>query len=98
MADKIVVAILNKVNEKDCLSFRINDSKTIVVDLNSDDQIRLKELFFALLQDLFENDITLNLEFEEGYDQTNIFASIAREYIKALNQEVKTVKQSLPQE
>ena len=97
MADRIVVAILNKVDDRDCLSFRINGSKTIIVDLNSDDQTHLKELFFALLQELFEDDITLNLEFEDGYDQTNIFANIAREYIKALNEEVKTVKQSLPQ-
>lgn len=97
MADKNIVATLKKIGDKDCLSFQVNESKKVVVDLNSDDQARLKELFFELIQELFENSISLLLAFEDGYDQNNIFANVATEYIKALNDEIRTVKESLPQ-
>lgn len=97
MADKTIVTTLMKIEGKDCLSFQVSESKKIIVDLNSDDQVHLKELFFDLIQDLFENNIVLSLAFEDGYDQNNVFASVATEYIRALGEEIKTVKQSLPQ-
>ncbi|HPM10764.1 MAG TPA: hypothetical protein PK941_10005 [Paludibacter sp.] len=97
MADKNIVATLKKLDGKDVLSFQISESKKDVIDLNSDDQTHLKELFYDLIQLLFTDDITLSLDFDEGYDQNNIFANVAKEYLKALGDEIKTVKQNLPQ-
>jgi hypothetical protein len=96
MADKNIVATLKKVEEKDVLSFKISNEKTIEIEMNSDDQAHLKELFFALIHDLFSNDITLSLSFEDGYDRNNIFSEVASEYLKALGDEIRTVKQNLP--
>lgn len=97
MADKTLIATLKKVDEKDCLSFKFNDDKSIDIDLNSDDQAKLKELFYELIQRQFNDNIIISLTFGNDYDQNNIFANIAREYIQALNTELQTVKSSLPQ-
>lgn len=96
MADKSIVATLRKINGFDYLSFKISDAKVIDINLNSDDQSQLKELFFEIINDLFNDNISLSLEYEVGYDQSNIFSDVAKEYLIALNEEIKTVKQTLP--
>lgn len=97
MVNKIIVATLKKAYGKDILSFQVNDSKSIDINLNSDDQQQLKELFFELIKLLFLNDIIFELSYEDGYDQNNIFSNVAVEYIKELSEEIKTVKKNLPQ-
>lgn len=95
MENKQINVTLKKVNEKDSLVFKVSDTKEVIIDLNSDDQTKLKELFYILVQDLMENTISLKLAIEDGYD-VKIFTEIATEYVDALNAEIKSVKANLP--
>lgn len=95
MESKDVVVVLKKHNDKDSLVFNIYDDKEIVIDLNDEDQSKLKDLFYAIIQRLTNGMINIVLEKEDGYD-TTIFIELATEYIKSLNDEISTVYSNIP--
>ncbi len=96
MENREIKVLLCKQENKDCLIFNITETEKICIDLNSDDQANLKKLFYDLIKIMFDTNIILELDYEEGYDKSNIFANIADEYINALKAELITVRGILP--
>ena len=70
--NKIVKVVLTVMGETDVLVFLLdeNDSEKYVIDLNdSSCQIKIKDVFSKLLEELIEFDINLDLEIQEGYSK-----------------------------
>lgn len=80
---------------EDCLVFELSDDKKFAIKLNSDDQVQLRQLFFELIQLLVYDEVVLRLNIEENYD-VNIFRELAAEYVDALNDELKSIANSVP--
>lgn len=88
MAEINVVLIENE--GKNLLRFDMKDD-SINIDLNSEEQESLRNLFNKLLNVAVNEEITLKLKISEGY--TNVlFKEIAEEYIGQLNAEIKSIR------
>lgn len=82
---------LRKVEDKDVLFFEAFD-KTI--DLNSEDQVELRSLFYKIVEKLFTEKVVFKLVFDD-YD-IELFKDIATEYIRQLNIEIESISNNLP--
>ena len=65
------------------------------INLNSDsNQDKIKDIFTKLLSLLSNDDVVLNYKVENGYSKV-LFKEVCEEYIKDLNQELKSVREEL---
>lgn len=86
---------LIKENDNDILRFDI-DSEKYDMNLNSEKQEDLIKLFYKIIDLSFSNDISFKLDCSEH--EADLFKDIAEDYIAKLESEIRTIKQSIPQE
>lgn len=84
--DKEINVILKKNVENDELEFQFENK--IVISLTDTDNIKLKEVFEKILEELTKEKFLFKLEIESGYD-VGLYKDVAEEYIKSLNQEIE---------
>lgn len=88
---------LTVVGDTDTLQF-VFDKETeecYFINLNSDsNQDKIKDIFTKLLSLLSNDDVVLNYKVENGYSKV-LFKEVCEEYIKDLNQELKSVREEL---
>lgn len=87
---------LRKVEEKNYLVFNIDDEE-LSIDLNSNSQSNLRDLFYKILKKLFVEKMVFTLEKQEGYSES-LYIDIAEDYIKKLNNEIENVYNNIPEE
>lgn len=80
---------------KSYLQFCINNDCKPSIDLNSDDQSKLKDVFYKIIELCLEEDFEFNLEIADGYDK-NLYIEISEEYIKQLNAEIVKIRERIP--
>ena len=86
---------LIKENDNDILRFDI-DSEVYDMNLNSEKQDDLIKLFYKIISLSFLDDISFKLDYSEH--EPDLFKDIAEDYIAKLEIEIKTIRQSIPQE
>lgn len=94
METKNIEMILEEYDNNDILSITIKSIK-YKIDLNSDDQNQLRTFFTALIDNLFEQKIVIELRINETY-KNMMFIEIAQEYVKCLNEEIENIFNDLP--
>lgn len=87
---------LKKMGENNYLSFNI-DGKQLNIDLNSDEQSNLRNLFYEIIKKLFTEKVEFVLQVQEDYKE-NLYVDIAKDYIKKLNDEIEKVYNNIPEE
>ena len=93
----LTVELLEVDSDRDVLRFKFDDA-VLDVNLNSATcQNDLKAVFVKLLQQLLDNEITLNLNYDETY-RKGLYKEVCEEYIKDLNRELLSVKGKMQQE
>lgn len=95
MENKVVQ--LKEENKRDILIFNINSNLTKKIDLNDKNQTYLRELFYDIINQAFEEDFEFVLEVDSEYKK-NLYIEISEEYIKQLNSELKKIIQDIPTE
>lgn len=85
---------LLKENDKDLLRFNLNDVYDI--DLNSDDQSSIKNLFYAIIQECIKDEVVFVLNSDSH--EKDLFYDVATDYIQKLNDEIKTIRQEIPED
>ena len=95
MDSRKIASKLEKRNGKDCLIFLFN-TEELVINLNSDDQESLKNLFYKMMHELFNGLFEIEKPTEEY--EPKLFADIANDYIDKLNKELKQIWENLPSE
>lgn len=86
---------LIKIGDNDILRFDI-DSEIFDMNLNSEKQDELIKLFYKVIELSFSNEISFKLDCSEH--EPDLFKDIAEDYISKLENEIKIIKQSIPQE
>lgn len=91
--------ILKQYDDNDCLEFSI-DEEIVYINLNSDNQTNLRNLFYKLISKLINEPIQfkLKIEDEEKYNENDLFREISEEYLKKLNEEMITIYGNIPDE
>ena len=79
------------------LEFNINNTCKMKINLNSDDQTDLRNLFYSIIEQATKEDFNFELEVLEGYNKT-LYKEISEEYIRQLNQELLKIKQEMPKD
>lgn len=87
---------LKKMGENNYLVFNI-DGKQLNIDLNSDEQSNLRNLFYEIIKKLFTEKVEFVLQVQEDYKE-NLYVDIAEDYIKKLNDEIEKVYNNIPEE
>lgn len=87
---------LKKIEDKNYLVFNIDDEE-LNIDLNSNSQSNLRDLFFKIIKKLFVDKVVFKLEIQEGYNES-LYIDIAEDYIKKLNNEIENVYNNMPEE
>ena len=82
--------------EGDILLFDFGENDKFEVDLNSDDQNAIQNLFYKIIELAFSDSITFSLN-SDGHDK-DLFYEVADDYITKLNAEIATIRQQIPQE
>ena len=85
---------LLKEDDKDLLRFTLD--KTYDINLNSDDQNSIKNLFYAIIKEAFKEDIKFVLDSDDH--ERDLFFDIANDYIAKLNDEIIIIRQQIPNE
>lgn len=83
---------LLKENDKDILRFYFD--KQYDIDLNSEDQSSIKELFYEIIKLSFENEIILKFNGDEH--EQDLFYDVAVDYVEKLNNEIKQIRNDIP--
>ena len=95
MENKIV-----KLKEKDgfdVLEFNINDTETLEININSNDQSNLRKLFYQIITESMKSEFGLELKVEDGYKK-QLYIDVATEYVKQLNTELKKIIEEIPED
>lgn len=87
---------LKKMGEKNYLVFNI-DGKQLNIDLNSEEQSNLRNLFYEIIKKLFTEKVEFELQVQEDYKEV-LYIDIAKDYIKKLNDEIEKVYNNIPEE
>lgn len=87
---------LKKKDEKNYLAFNI-DGKQLNIDLNSEEQSNLRNLFYEIIKKLFTKKVEFELQVQEDYKEV-LYIDIAKDYIKKLNDEIEKVYNNIPEE
>lgn len=72
------------------------DNDELIIDLNSDNQESLNNLFYKMMHELFNGLFEIEKPTEEYVPK--LFADIANDYIDKLNKELKQIWEKLPPE
>lgn len=94
METKNIEMILEERENNDILSITIKN-KEYVINLNSEDQTQLRTFFTAIIEDLFNHKIVVELKINEAY-KNMMFIEVAQEYVKCLNEEIENIFNDLP--
>lgn len=86
---------LKKIGNDDCLLFII-DGEEYLINLNSEDQTNLKDLFYKIINLTFEEHPIFKLSDQSQNYPTKIFVEIGNEYLKDLNIEIEKILQIQP--
>lgn len=81
---------------RDILLFDFGEDDKFEVDLNSEDQNAIQNLFYKITELTFTDSITFSLNSDE-HDK-DLFYEVADDYITKLNAEITTIRQQIPQE
>ena len=96
MDEKVYSVKLYKNNEdKDVLFFSIND-KNFEIDLNSDEQTTLRDLFYEVIKKCFSEKPKFELVYDETLYTNKLFIEISNEYLQHLNSEVEVIINDIP--
>ncbi len=95
METKNIEMILEERDNNDILSITIKN-KEYIINLNSEDQTQLRTFFTAIIENLFEHKINIELKINEAY-KNMMFIEIAQEYVKCLNEEIENIFNDLPE-
>lgn len=95
METKNIEMILEERDNNDILSITIKH-KEYIINLNSEDQTQLRTFFTAIIENLFEHKINIELKINEAY-KNMMFIEIAQEYVKCLNEEIENIFNDLPE-
>lgn len=87
---------LKKVEDKNYLVFNI-DGEELEIDLNSNSQSNLRDLFYKIINKLFVDKVVFKLEKQEGYNES-LYIEIAEDYVKKLNNEIENVYNNMPED
>ena len=85
---------LLKVNNRDVLRFCLKNNYDI--DLNSEEQKEIKNLFYELISISFKNEISFKLD--SSNHEHDLFYDISVDYLKKLEEDLKTIKTQIPDE
>lgn len=80
---------------RDVLVFTFEDGNKII-DLNSDKQENLVELFYKIIELAISGEILFSLNKDDYEDQ--LFIEIAEDYLKKLETEISEIRTNLPEE
>lgn len=86
---------LIKIGDNDILKFDI-EGETFDMNLNSEKQDEIIKLFYKVIELSFSDEISFKLDCSEH--ETDLFKDIAEDYISKLENEIKIIKQSIPEE
>ncbi|MBQ3603614.1 MAG: hypothetical protein IJA02_07230 [Clostridia bacterium] len=96
--NQIVINVqLTVIGEEDVLVFAIDEENPdkYIISLNSpNNQSEIKKVFSKILEMLFDNDITLQLQIADGYSK-GLYKDVCEEYINELQKEISEVKEQL---
>ena len=81
--------------ENDYLVFNINNY-SYKINLNSDKQNELRNLFYQIIKLTFNEEPEFVLSEESKNYYNKLFLEISEEYLKDLNEEIKTIIQNKP--
>ena len=95
MEKKIYKVELRKIGECDCMVFAFSD-KDFLINLNSEDQSKLKDLFFAIIRLTFNEQPVFELSKESQSYPTGLFVEIAKDYLHDLNTEIEKIIENKP--
>ena len=97
LMEKAEIKVLLRKNEsnRDVLIFKCSSGDKII-DLNSDNQEQLQDLFYDLIKTALKQDISFSLD-KEGYEDI-LFSEISEEYLKKLESEISEIRESAPDE
>ncbi len=84
---------LIKENDDDILRFFLN--KEFDINLNSNDQSSIKNLFHEIIKIALDDDLKFNLDTSEH--EQDLFYDVAQDYINKLNNEIQTIRKEIPQ-
>lgn len=88
---EIEVHLINDgVNDE--LVFQLNPS--LKIDLNSEDQSQLRNVFYEIIKLLFSSDV--EFVFKDVNSGKPLYIEISQQYIKHLNEEVTKIRENLP--
>jgi predicted transcriptional regulator len=92
MEKKSIEVHLTKIESRDTLIFNVE--KPIYIDMNSDDQSYLRDIFYELLLEIYEKEVDLKLIVDPDYSD-QFYKEVAEEYIKHLNAEIKKIQDDI---
>lgn len=95
MEKKTYKVELKKIEECDCLVFAFAD-KVFWINLNSEDQNTLKDLFFAIIRLTFNEQPVFELSKESESYPIGLFVEIAKDYLNDLNTEIEKIIENKP--
>lgn len=88
--DKNIKVELLEENSIDYLRIYFGDEEFEDINLNSNDQSGLRSIYKKLIKLTLENNLTLELEYQEGYSKV-LFKEIASEFLSDLNKELSKI-------
>lgn len=95
--NKIINVFLKKVEDDDFLVFEIEPNNELKISLNTDaGQTDIRKVFSTLLSLLIEHPITLSYIESPEY-ASSLYSDVSKEYIEALNRELKQVRKRIPE-
>ena len=89
-------ALLTEEKGKDVLQLNLVNG-TVNIDFNSTDQTSLRNVFYAIINNILQEDFEFELDISEGYKK-QLYIDIAQEYLKQLNTELKSIKEQAKQD
>lgn len=96
MEEKIYSVKLYKNNiDRDVLFFSIGD-KEFEIDLNSDEQTILRDLFYEVIKKCFSEKPKFELVYDEMVYTNKLFIEISNEYLQHLNSEIDVIINDIP--
>ena len=92
------VKLLLNDDKKDILRFILGDKdyETIDIDLNSEDQTSLENLFYEIIKRCFDDNISFKLDSDEH--EKDLIYDVAVDYIAKLNEEITKIRSAIPTE
>lgn len=95
--NKIINTFLKKIEDDDFLVFELELDNVLTISLNTDaGQTDIRNVFSALLSQLIEQPLTLRYIESPEY-ASSLYSDVSKEYIDALNRELKQVRKRIPE-